>query len=52
MSQGVPLKTISDLLGHPSIEVQADIYLHWLDVQVCDTARVVQNALGAPGSAG
>jgi integrase len=48
MSQGVPLKTISDLLGHASIEVTADIYLHSLDVQVRDTARMVENALAAP----
>lgn len=45
MSQGVPLKTISDLLGHASIEVTAGIYLHSMDVQVRDTARMVENAL-------
>jgi integrase len=39
MSEGVPLKTISDLLGHASIEVTADIYLHSLDMQVRDTAQ-------------
>jgi integrase len=31
MGQGVPLKTISDLMGHASIEVTADMYLHSLD---------------------
>jgi integrase len=50
MSQGAPLKTISDLLGHASIEITADIYLHSLDVQVRDTARMVENALAAPVS--
>jgi integrase len=45
MSQGVPLKTISDLMGHASIEVTADIYLHSLDVQVRDTARMIEKAL-------
>jgi integrase len=50
MSQGVPLKTISDLMGHASIEVTADVYLHSLDVHVRDTARMVENALGAPAS--
>jgi len=45
MSQGVPLKMISELMGHASIEVTADIYLHTLDVQVRDTARSVERAL-------
>ena len=45
MSHGVPLKTISELLGHASIEVTADIYLHSVDVQVRDTAQSVQKAL-------
>jgi integrase len=48
MSQGVPLKTISELLGHASIEVTADVYLHSLDVQVRDTARSVEKALAEP----
>lgn len=48
MSQGVPLKTISELMGHASIEITADIYLHSLDVQVRDTARSVERALAAP----
>ena len=47
MSQGVPLKTISELLGYASIEVTADIYLHSLDVQVQDTARSVEKGLAA-----
>ena len=50
MGQGVPLKTISELMGHASIEVTADIYLHSLDVQVRDTARSVENALAAPAA--
>jgi integrase len=45
MSQGVPLKMISELMGHASIEVTADIYLHTLDVQVRDTARTIERAL-------
>ena len=47
MSQGVPLKTISELMGHASIEMTADIYLHSLDVQVRDTARSVENTLSS-----
>ena len=35
-------------MGHASIEVTADIYLHSLDVQVRDTARSVEKALAAP----
>jgi integrase len=50
MSQGVPLKTISELMGHASIEVTADVYLHSLDVQVRDTARSVENALAEPST--
>jgi integrase len=50
MSQGVPLKTISELLGHASIEVTADVYLHSLDVQVRDTAHSVERALASPVS--
>jgi integrase len=46
MSQVVPLKMISELMGHASIEVTADIYLHTLEVQVRDTARSVERALG------
>jgi hypothetical protein len=45
MSQGVPLEMISELMGHASIEVTADIFLHTLDVQVRDTARSVERAL-------
>jgi integrase len=50
MSQGVPLKMISELMGHASIEVTADIYLHTLDVQVRDTARSVELALNGGSS--
>jgi integrase len=50
MSQGVPLKTISELMGHASIEVTADVYLHSLDVQVRDTAHSVERALSSPES--
>jgi hypothetical protein len=44
----VPLKTISELMGHASIEVTADIYLHSIDVHVRDTARSVEQALVRP----
>jgi integrase len=48
MSQGVPLKTISELLGHASIEVTADVYLHSMEGQVLDTAKAIDRALDAP----
>jgi integrase len=31
--EGVPLKTISDILGHSSISITADIYRHVLEEQ-------------------
>lgn len=48
MSQGVPLKTISELMGHASIEVTANIYLHSLEGQVLDTADALTRALAIP----
>jgi integrase len=33
LAQGVPLKTVSDILGHSSIRVTADIYGHTGDDQ-------------------
>jgi integrase len=50
MSQGVPLKTIAELMGHASIEVTADIYLHSLDVEVRETARSLEKALASPAN--
>jgi hypothetical protein len=47
LKQGVPAKTISELMSHASIEVTANIYLHSLDVQVGDTAQSVARALAA-----
>jgi hypothetical protein len=50
MSQSVPLKIISELMGRGSIEVTADIHLHSLDMQVRDTARSVGKALVSSGT--
>lgn len=52
MSQGVPLKTISDLMGHASIEVTANVYLHSLEGQVLDTADAIARALEGPAELG
>jgi hypothetical protein len=51
MSQGVPLKMISELMEHASVEVTADICLHTLDVQVRETARSVEWALAGGSDA-
>jgi hypothetical protein len=46
MSHGVPLKTISDLLGHASIEMTADIYLHSMDLHARHGTYGRKSALG------
>jgi integrase len=43
LENGVPLKIASDLLGHSSISVTADIYMHTSD----DSARSAIDTLGA-----
>ncbi len=44
LSQGVPLKTISDLLGHSSITVTSDIYAH-IAPQMLQEAAAKMDAL-------
>ena len=43
---GVPLKTISETLGHSSIRVTADIYGHLLDESRSEAASAMTKALG------
>lgn len=50
MSQGVPLKTISDLMGHASINVTADVYLHSQAARLLDTADAMARALDLPST--
>ena len=47
LSQGVPLKSISDLLGHTSISITSDLYAHLLDEQRAETAAAMNRVLGA-----
>ena len=45
LAQGVPLKTVSDILGHSSIRVTADIYGHTGDDQKRDAAERIDKLL-------
>jgi integrase len=39
LAQGVPLKTVSDILGHSSIQITSDIYGHTMDDQKRDATE-------------
>lgn len=43
LAQGVPLKVVSEILGHSSIAITADIYAHLLD----DAREAAASAMGA-----
>lgn len=43
---GVPLKTISETLGHSSIRVTADVYGHLLDESRSEAAAAIDRAFG------
>jgi integrase len=45
LAQGVPLKVISEMLGHSSIVVTADIYGHLLDDARAEAAAAMDRAL-------
>lgn len=45
LAQGVPLKVISETLGHSSIRVTADIYGHLLDDARSEAATAMESAL-------
>jgi integrase len=45
LAQGVPLKTVSELLGHSSIRVTADVYGHLLDDARAEAATAMESAL-------
>ena len=45
LAQGVPLKVISETLGHSSIVVTADIYGHLLDDARAEAAAAMDRAL-------
>jgi integrase len=44
-AQGVPLKVISETLGHSSIRVTADVYSHLLDDSRAEAATAMESAL-------
>ena len=41
----VPMKVISDILGHSSLGITADLYTHVLDTSKMDAANKVSNAI-------
>jgi integrase len=45
IAQGVPLKTISEMLGHSSIRVTADVYGHLFDDARAEVATAMEAAL-------
>lgn len=45
LAQGVPLKTVSETLGHSSIRVTADVYGHLLDDARAEAATAMEAAL-------
>ncbi len=45
LAQGVPLKVISEMLGHSSISVTADVYGHLLDDARAEAAAAMNRAL-------
>src|SRR5690606_17418613 len=47
LAQGVPLKMISEMLGHSSITVTADVYAHVLAPAKDDVAAAMDRAIGA-----
>lgn len=49
IAQGVPLKVISELLGHSSIRITADVYGHLMEPSKAEAAEAMQDALwGTP----
>ena len=45
IAQGVPLKVISELLGHSSIRITADVYGHLLEPSKAEAADAMETAL-------
>lgn len=50
IAQGVPLKVVSEMLGHSSITVTADIYAHVMAPARDEAAIAMDRALGKPSS--
>tara|TARA_R110002110_G_scaffold209763_1_gene422196 strand:- start:766 stop:912 length:147 start_codon:yes stop_codon:yes gene_type:complete len=45
LAQGVPLKTVSETLGHSSIRVTADVYGHLLEPAKTEAADAMDRVL-------
>jgi integrase len=50
LSQGVPLRTISDLLGHSSISITSDIYVETVDALKAEAAARMDGIFGNAGT--
>ncbi len=46
IAMGVPMKTISETLGHSSIRVTANVYGHLFEEARTEAANAMQKALG------
>jgi integrase len=45
LAQGMPIEVVSDILGHSSIRMTADVYGHILEPQRADAADAMEEAL-------
>lgn len=45
IAQGVPLKVVSEVLGHSIIRVTADVYGHLLDEAKSEAATAIETAV-------
>ena len=45
IAQGVPLKVVSEMLGHASIRITADVYGHLLEPAKAEAAEAMESAL-------
>ena len=52
LARGVPIKVVSERLGHTTIAMTMDIYAHVLPAQDRDAAEAIGLALGETMSAG
>ncbi len=46
LAMGVPLKLVSDVLGHSSIRITADVYGHLLDDAKAEAANAMARVMG------
>jgi len=46
LSRGVPVKVVSEMLGHASVAIALDTYSHVLPSMQESAARVMEDALG------